>query len=43
MYLFVSAGKFVSLNCVSTCLSFNHNLLRLSVITSIPLAHMCPG
>ena len=38
MYLFVTAGKFISINCVSTCLSFNHKLLRLPVITSIPLA-----
>ena len=38
MYLFVSAGKFASPNCVCICLSFNYKLLRLSVITSIPLA-----
>ena len=38
MYLFISAGKFESLHCVSTCVSFNHKLLRSFVITSIPLA-----
>ena len=37
MYLFVSAGKFLSPNCFPMCLSFNHKLLKLSVITSILL------
>ena len=37
MFFFVSAGKFLSPNCFSMCLSFSHKLLKLSVITSILL------
>ena len=39
LYLFVAAAKFVCPNCFWTYLSFSYNVLRLSVITSMPFFH----
>ena len=37
LYLFVTSGNFLCLNCSSICLSFTHNALTLSTITSMSL------